>query len=464
MYLRNKLIVMQNRIEIASSRKYIFSTVVVIVVGISVFLFCKNFEIKSKNTSSIEETLAFVDVKKDNQKEIVLADFNPNDLNLQQWQALGFTEKQAKTILKYKSVVGGGFTSKEQLKKCYSISDEKFQQLEPYLLLPEQFDRTEMTSIVYSKPFRNNEIKTLGKFNPNAYSLQDWVRLGFTEKQSMSILKYKNFLGGHFSSKQQLKDCFVISEDVYNRLAPYIMLPTVVSASVVDFEKEAKTHKRYRSFDPNTLDIDGWKALGFTDKQAQVIINYKTKILKGSFKNLDDVKSCFVISESKFTELKPYLLFNTESDEVLVNNNEVPKVQQQPESRQSIDFSKINLNSISFKQLKDFGFDDKAAASFIGFRNKLGGFVNTTQMLETYNIDRNLMEQLIKIAPPLNTDQVKKYTLVDAPEAWLKEHPYFKYSADRIIYYRISFPDERKIFKKLNTKPEYEARMKLYLN
>ena len=71
-------------------------------------------------------------------KKVQLKEFNPNDLSEQEWINLGFSERQVATILKYKSVVGGNFTSKEQLKKCYSISAEKYSEIEPYLLLPEQ--------------------------------------------------------------------------------------------------------------------------------------------------------------------------------------------------------------------------------------------------------------------------------------------------------------------------------------
>ncbi|WP_228372395.1 hypothetical protein [Chryseobacterium daeguense] len=73
-----------------------------------------------------------------------------------------------------------------------------------------------------------------------------------------------------------------------------------------------------------------------------------------------------------------------------------------------------------------------------------------------------LVKKLLAIAP-LNTSNVPKYNLVDAPEEWLKNHPYFKYSADKIIFYRLSEKDEKKIWKLLKVKPEYEARMKLYL-
>jgi hypothetical protein len=46
-----------------------------------------------------------------------------------------FTEKQTATILNYKKVVGGRFVSKEQLKKCFAISEEKFSELNHYILL-----------------------------------------------------------------------------------------------------------------------------------------------------------------------------------------------------------------------------------------------------------------------------------------------------------------------------------------
>jgi hypothetical protein len=57
-----------------------------------------------------------------------------------------------------------------------------------------------------------------------------------------------------------------------------------------------------------------------------------------------------------------------------------------------------------------------------------------------------MVQKLISTAQ-LDPSGVPKYTLADAPEDWLKNHPYFKYSADKIIYYRISNPDDRKIWK-----------------
>lgn len=453
---------MQTQLNYHFSKKSIHTGLAIAVFVIVVFLFFKNFEIVSKNQEGHSpQNLEFINLDAKGGEKTVLKNFDPNQLSSSQWQELGFSEKQVQTILKYKNIVGGAFLSKDQLKKCYAISEEKYKQLEPYILLPE----TKSFSVDYSAKSYGSfslkkEMKISHKFNPDAYSEEDWMKLGFSEKQAAAIIKYKMYLGGSFLSKEKFKDCFIISPENYRKMEPYLLLPQHVSSpSNFNNPNQEKPKISYRNFNPNLLDLQDWMNLGFSEKQAQVILNYKNKNLKGLFKNLDEIKNCFVISEEKFNELKPYIQLSAEQENA-INTVSQPKLETEiPKT----DFSKINLNSINFKQLKEFGFDDRAAASLIGFRNKLGGFVNETQILETYNIDKELMEKLLSIATPLNMDLVKKYSLVDAPESWLKEHPYFKYSADRIIFYRISFPDEKKIFKMLHTKPEYEAKMKLYL-
>lgn len=386
-----------------------------------------------------------------------LSEFDPNDLDEKQWQKLGFSEKQTETILKYKKTVGGKFVSKEQFKKCYAVSEEKFDQLEIFILLPETNGEAKTTS-----SFATYEKKTLNisrKFNPDLLLQNDWENMGFSEKQAAAILKYKNYLGGSFVSKEKFKECFIINEENYAKLEPYLILPTKTPTNFNAFAGKSNSFKSKNSqtsFDPNTLDLNGWISLGFTEKQANVIITYRDKNMKGSFKTLDDIKNCFVISAEKFEELKPFIKLNSST---MAKKTDDKK----PENKHGkTDFSKTDMNSVTFKQLLEFGLDEKSAGSMIGFRKKLGGFMTKDQILETYNIDKELVQKLLSIAP-LDNSKVERHTLVDAPEEWLKNHPYFKYSADKIIFYRVNNPDDKKIWKFLKTKPEYEARMRLYL-
>ncbi len=381
---------------------------------------------------------------------VVLSDFNPNDLSAEEWQKLGFTEKQTKTILNYKDLLGGEFLSKEQLAKCYAISAEKFAELEKYILLPEKSlsDRS-------NHSFEKKQLKILGKFNPDQYTQKDWENMGFSQKQAQAILKYKNYLGGSFRSKEKFRECFIISAENYQKMAPYLLLPET-APEIQQKYSEQKPKIQYTYFDPNTLDLNGWQKLGFSEKQAQVIVNYRDKNLKGSFKTLEDVQKCFVISSEKFEELKPWIRLQVKENQREENELKGKEVSQ-------TDFSKVDLNIITFKQLIEFGFDEKGTASFLGFRKKLGGFVNKNQVLETYNLDKNLAKKLIEVSP-LNSAKVQKYSLTNAPESFLKNHPYFRKYADKILYYRITYPNDKDIFNKIKATPEEVAKMKQYIN
>lgn len=383
----------------------------------------------------------------------ILAEFDPNELDENQWKKLGFSEKQVVTILNYKKIIGGKFVSKEQFKKCFAVSEEKFIQLQDYILLPETNKEAKSGSFKFEK----KSLNISGKFNPDQLSQQNWEQMGFSEKQSAAILKYKKFLGGSFISKEKFKECFIINDENYQQLEPYLILPAKTPDNFNHYATKDNAKKcQITPFDPNILDLEGWRKLGFSEKQANVIINYRERNLKGSFKTLDDLKNCFVISAEKFGELKPYIRFNPTTMTKSLDDK-TPEIKQE-----KTNFSKTDLNSITFKQLLEFGLDEKSAGSVIGFRKKLGGFVTKGQILDTYNIDKELVQKLLAVAP-LDNSKVQKYTLVDAPEEWLKNHPYFKYSADKIIFYRLSHPDDKKIWKLLKTKPEYEAKMKLYL-
>lgn len=446
----------------STTKPTIFNYKLFVALLIAIALITGFFLIKFNNKEK-EPNHKIVFKENNEDKNNLLTEFDPNDLSQKQWQQLGFSEKQAATILKYKGIVGGFFTSKEQFKKCYAISEEKYLELEKYLLLPEKESEAFFTNSENSKSFypQKNTISVSRKFNPDQYSVADWQKLGFSEKQSLAILKYKTFLGGSFISKEKFSECFVISEENYQKLEPFLLLPETSNLPTKEKfanQKIEKTKVLYENFDPNLLDLEGWKKLGFSEKQAVVILNYKNRNLKGSFQNLEEIKSCFVISEEKFNEISPFIQLNPEN---FVKRNSVSEMKiQNPDIKTN--FSTIDLNQITYEQLLEFGFEKKAASSFVGFRNKLGGFVNKNQIYESFDIDRDLAEKLNKTAQ-LNSKNVAKYSLIDAPESWLKTHPYFRYSADKIIYYRLSNSNEEKIWKMMNVKPEYVAKMKLYL-
>jgi len=189
------------------------------VLGFVVLILELSFHFYKKHkTQQPSDAIEFISADK---PSLILKAFNPNDLDREQWEKLGFTPKQATTILNYKEkICRGNFTSKEQLSECFAISKDKFAELSPYILLPE--------TIAYKNPEYKKKDKKLtirGKFNPDNYNVQDWVNLGFSERQSESILKYKKYLGGSFLSKEKFKGCFIISEAQFQQLESFLLLP-----------------------------------------------------------------------------------------------------------------------------------------------------------------------------------------------------------------------------------------------
>ena len=62
------------------------------------------------------------------------------------------------------------------------------------------------------------------RFNPNTVSPEDLQRLGFSEKQALAIVRYRE-KGGRFRRPEDFAKSYVVSDSVYDRLAPYIDIP-----------------------------------------------------------------------------------------------------------------------------------------------------------------------------------------------------------------------------------------------
>jgi competence ComEA-like helix-hairpin-helix protein len=72
---------------------------------------------------------------------------------------------------------------------------------------------------------KNNQ-PILFSFNPNEITHQEWIRLGFSEKQAAVIEKIKS-KGFVFRTVEDLKKINIIGENGYERLKNYVILPEV---------------------------------------------------------------------------------------------------------------------------------------------------------------------------------------------------------------------------------------------
>jgi competence ComEA-like helix-hairpin-helix protein len=188
----------------------------------------------------------------------------------------------------------------------------------------------------------------------------------------------------------------------------------------------ARTPASLFTFDPNTADANTFERLGFSQKQAAVIVNYRAK--GAVFRRPDDFKKIFVVTPERFEQLKPYI--------------QIAEIFKTPPKTDSAYFPKretviVELNTADTSELvKIRGIGAYTAMQIVRYREQLGGFATIGQLREIRNMTAERFEQ---IAPQVTVDTTL-LTLIDlqtADREVLARHPYIgAYNARGIIHFR----------------------------
>ena len=80
------------------------------------------------------------------------------------------------------------------------------------------------------------------RFNPNTVTVEDLMRLGFSEKQAQSIDNYRS-KGGRFRRKSDFAKSYVVADSVYRRLEAYIDIPmTDINLSLIHISEPTRPY------------------------------------------------------------------------------------------------------------------------------------------------------------------------------------------------------------------------------
>ena len=191
------------------------------------------------------------------------------------------------------------------------------------------------------------------------------------------------------------------------------------------FEKNLKPF----NFDPNTLSVEGWVKMGYSQKQAQALDKYRKK--GGIFYKKEDLKKIFFIDDYDFQILEPYIIIESPSQKQHTN-----EYASRENSRPS-ETKKIELNTADTTDLKELrGIGSGYAKRIVKYRQQLGGFYKPEQLLEVHGFTQELYE---KVSPNIiiDGDEMRKINLNTATIDQLKRHPYLDYyQAKAIVNYR----------------------------
>ncbi|ADX67385.1 helix-hairpin-helix domain-containing protein [Weeksella virosa] len=257
---------------------------------------------------------------------------------------------------------------------------EEIQQSELKQILLSAEAKATLSSSPYKNRFSKSKIDTvITAFDPNDLTQTDWHKYGFTPKQAEVIMKYKAMLGGKFESKEQIRKCYVINDEAYAMLSPYILLPEKSKSDLRLGKQQTRRNIVYSRFNPNDYSENDWMKIGFSKKQAETILKYK-RIVGNEFTSLEQLSKCYVISDEKFQEMKPYIDLPEKSPvyrtSKTLNNTSVKESSAATitnEQKQTIELEKFDPNKLDKEGWMKIGFTERQANTIIKYRYSLGG-------------------------------------------------------------------------------------------
>ncbi|MBD1425994.1 helix-hairpin-helix domain-containing protein [Sphingobacterium arenae] len=218
--------------------------------------------------------------------------FDPNNLPVEKWKMLGFTEKQIQVIKNYE-LKGGSFRIKADVAKLYVVSDEDFKRIAPYITLPETVSPLP-SKVVFSskeskKPFAKKVI-VVDLAIADTAALQEIHGIG--PVLASRIVKFRDALGG-FHRIDQVREVYGISEEQFERMESSLALdaPTVKKWAINQLPIEELAQHPYIS-----------------RKEATHIVRYREQ--HGAFASLTDLEKVYALNADFLRKIAFYLDFN----------------------------------------------------------------------------------------------------------------------------------------------------------
>lgn len=211
------------------------------------------------------------------QKELFF--FNPNTITEDEWIRLGFSPAQAQSIIKFRTK-GGNFTRKEDLRKLYVVSPERYAELEPYITIP--MDTVINTIVV--KP----AIPVVIELNTADTALLSTLH-GIGSVFALRIVMYRELLGG-FHHKQQLLEVFGMDQEKYSVVEARIKVDSTYIRKINVNQATASDLKKHPYISPGV---------------ANALINYRKA--HGAFRHLSDIMKCHLVNAELYRKIAPYL-------------------------------------------------------------------------------------------------------------------------------------------------------------
>jgi DNA uptake protein ComE-like DNA-binding protein len=230
--------------------------------------------------------------------------FDPNNSTIEEFRRLGLSGRVAQSIENYRKK-GGKFFIKEDFAKIYTLSDEDYLRLAPWIRIQTDYaERTSQSGKDFktrdNKDFSNNENEAVKLdlvssksfvIDVNLAYEEEWKKLyGIGAVLASRIVKFREKLGG-FTSIDQVSETFGLPDSTFQNIQPHLSISERIRKLNVNSATEAE------------LDAHPY----ISKFQATALFSYRK--MHGPLNNMSDFRKIAAFKEYDWVRLEPYLSF-----------------------------------------------------------------------------------------------------------------------------------------------------------
>jgi len=218
--------------------------------------------------------------------------FDPNTLGKEGWIRLGFSPKQAASILKYRTA-GAVFRKPEDIKKLFVVDEARYQELERFIkieAIDEPVEKNWKKDTFDSKPkWEKEKDKPIVLELNNADSASLVQVKGIGPFFARVIMEYREKLGG-YRTKEQVLEVYGMDSAKYARIENQLIVDSTNYVRININEATLKMLVRHPYLNFN---------------QAKAIVNYRKQ--HGVFTELSELENIHLLKGETYRKIAPYL-------------------------------------------------------------------------------------------------------------------------------------------------------------
>ena len=253
-------------------------------------------------------------------EQVSLSEFNPNTYEYEELRSSGVPSAVAAGIVRWRKY-GKVYRIKEDLTQVTGMTDSLYAVLKPYIIIadslmpqPKEYKNgSACRADVQTTSERGGEsnsadLKIIENFTPEKF-LVDTVsaayltRWGFSPKQAEVVVRYRDASEG-IHSAEHFKRCYVVSEEMAEKIVPYIIFSPKREAETMVAQPQSKSETTAPKplVDINIADSVALVAIdGIGPKSASEIIKYRK--LLGGYHSVEQLSELKCITESNFEKI-----------------------------------------------------------------------------------------------------------------------------------------------------------------